>query len=116
MESLPVDSRIAHYEEVRGLLYETMQALPLPGFAGPETRHLVVTVLVRPGLTVLGRHESQWLLGWRYSNHLKGAFDGDLMLVTDQGWVHFPTDWGASEPRMEPCGPTPFRSEARRRA
>jgi hypothetical protein len=101
VEPLPVDPCITHYEDVRNLLYETMQTLPLPDFAGPGTRHLVVTVLVRPGLTVLGRHESQWLLGWRYSNHLKGAFDGDLMLVTEHGWVHFPTSWGDDEPRMQ---------------
>ncbi len=104
---LPVDSRIDQYEEARDLLYETMQGLPLPGFAGPDTRHLVVTVLVRPGLTILGRNESQWLRAWRYSNHLRGAFDGDIVLVTEHGWVHWPSDWGGHEPRMQPADHPP---------
>jgi hypothetical protein len=116
VEPLPVDARIAHYEDVRKLLRETMQRMPLPGFAGPDTRHLVVTVLVRPGLTVMGRHESQWLLGWRYSNHLKGAFDGELFLVTEHGWLHFQTDWGDHEPRMQPRRALSGADQARWRA
>ena len=76
---------------------------------------MVVTVLVRPGLTVLGRHESQWLMAWRYSNHLKGAFHGDIVLVTEHGWAHWPSDCGGLEPRMEQPG-TPTRAGGRRSA
>jgi len=107
VERLPVDCRIEHYMEVRDLLYETMQRLPVPEFAGPDTRHMVVTVLVRPGLTILGRHESQWLMAWRYCNHLKGAFDGDIVLVTEHGWAHWPSECGDLDPRMEPPGRPP---------
>ncbi len=101
VEPLPVDPRIAHTRTSATSSTRRCRFCRCRTSPGPGTRHLLVTVLVRPGLTVLGRHESQWLLGWRYSNHLKGAFDGDLMLVTEHGRVHFPTFWGDDEPRMQ---------------
>jgi hypothetical protein len=99
VEELPVDARIDHYLEVQDLLYETMQTLPVPDWAA-DTRHSVMTVVVRPGLTVLGPHEAAWLSGWRYSNHGRGAFSGDLILVTEHGWADFVTRWGDHHPRM----------------
>jgi hypothetical protein len=100
LSKLPVDSRIDDFLEVQDLLHDTMQLLPVPDFAGPNTRHGVMTVIVRPGLCVFGRHESQWMLGWRYSNHFRGAFTGDLILVTEHGWADFMTNAGGHRPRM----------------
>jgi hypothetical protein len=102
VEQLPVDSRIEHYLQVRDLIHDTMQELPVPDFAGPDTRHGVMTVVVRPGLCVFGRHEQEWFMAWRYSNHGRGAFTSDLMLVTEHGWVDFMTDIGGYGPRMLP--------------
>lgn len=101
LERLPVDSRLEHYEQVRDLLYETMQRLPVPDFAGPNTRHSVLTVVVRPGFTVIGRHEKAWCLGWRYSNHGRGAWDGDLCVVTEHGWYELMSRWAGRSPAMQ---------------
>lgn len=64
VETLPVDCRIEHYAQAADLLYETMQRLPLPNVAGPDTRISVVTVIVRPGFTTPGPHESAWTSAW----------------------------------------------------
>ena len=100
IERLPVDSRLAHHEETSYLLYDTMQRLPVPDFAGPQTRHRVLTLVVRPGLTVLGPYERQWLLAWRYSNHGRGAWDSDLALVTEHGWYEWLSGWAGHQPAM----------------
>jgi hypothetical protein len=73
-------------------------------FGVPDTReclHAVVTVLVRPGLCVMGPNEAVWLKGWRYANHFVRAFDGDLILVTEHGWTDFMTRFAGHAPRME---------------
>ncbi len=101
LERLPVDSRLEHYEQVRDVLYETMQRLLIPDFAGPDTRHSVLTVVVRPGFTVIGRHEQAWCLGWRYSNHGRGAWDGDLAVVTEHGWYELLSRWAGRSPAIQ---------------
>lgn len=100
IEELPIDSRIEHFLQVQDLICDTMQDLLVPDFAGPDTRHGVMTVVVRPGLCVFGRHEQEWFMGWRYSNHGRGAFTSDLILVTEHGWVDFMTDIGGDHPHM----------------
>lgn len=63
--------------------------------------HMVMTVLVRPGRCVIGPNELVWSNGWRYSNHLESLFTGDLMLVTEHGWVDFMSKEAGHEPRMQ---------------
>jgi hypothetical protein len=64
------------------------------------TDHLLMTVIVRPGRTVFGPNESVWFRGWRYANHFEAISTGDLILVTEHGWLDFMTDEAGHEPRM----------------
>jgi hypothetical protein len=80
-------------------LREQVQQLPLPP-SGPETWCSVVTVVARPGFAVFGAQEMPWMYAWRYSNHLRRLFSGDIVLVTDHGWHDFMTGWGGHEPRI----------------
>ena len=73
-------------------------------FGIPDTReclHAFVTVLVRPGRCVIGPNEAVWLNGWRYANHLQRAFSGELVLVTEHGWVAWPSDAAGRAPHMQ---------------
>jgi hypothetical protein len=49
---------------------------------------------------VLGPNEGVWLNGWRYANHCVRLYDGDLFLVTEHGWSHFPSMLAGHQPRM----------------
>jgi len=86
-------------DDLNRQLCAAMDSLPLPDETHP-IEHCVVTVIVRPGFAVFGRRELEWAMGWRYSNHLRSAFTGDLMLVTEHGWHDLMTGWGGHEPRM----------------
>lgn len=99
IDRLPVDACIPHYLAVTKLLSDRVRAMSIPDEPRPP-RHSVMTVIARHGLTVFGDNESQWLLGWRYSNHLCNTFNSDLILVTEHGWHDFSTDWGGHHPRI----------------
>jgi hypothetical protein len=101
IELLPIDCRIEHHPPAADLLYETMQRLPVPDFAGPGTQHSVVTVIVRPGLAEAGPYEAAWTSAWKKSNHLRPAFTGNVLLVTEHGWYDLMSHLGASFPRMQ---------------
>ena len=84
------------------LLCEQAEQFTIPIRRSPDDLwHSMITIVARRGLTVLGRKEAEWLYAWRYSNHLTGAFSGDLILVTEHGWVDFVTHQGGYEPRLE---------------
>jgi hypothetical protein len=100
VEILPIDSRIEHYPQATDVLYEAMQRLPLLDFAGRDVRHSVVTVIVRPGLAVAGPNEAAWTLAWKHSNHLRHAFTGNLLLVTEHGWYDLMSEQDAAVPSM----------------
>ena len=59
-----------------------------------------VTIVVRPGFAVFGPNEGVWCRGWRYANHVQDVYTGELILVTEHGWVDFMTDACGHEPRM----------------
>ena len=65
-----------------------------------NARHLqvVVTVLVRRGFNVCTRIEGDWMMAWRYSNHLTGAFVGDTVVVTEHGWASLDTHAAGRQP------------------
>lgn len=72
------------------------------GLDVPFGEYLLMTVVVRPGRCVLGPNEGVWLNGWRYSNHLTRLVTGDLILVTEHGWVDFARHAAGHEPRLLP--------------
>ncbi|WP_375479085.1 hypothetical protein [uncultured Jatrophihabitans sp.] len=74
--------------------------MPIDTDTWRRPEHAVVTVIARSGLAVFGADERDWLLAWRYSNHLAPVFDGGLVLVTEHGWVDFMSERGASKPSI----------------
>lgn len=46
-----------------------------------------ITVVCRQGHVVDTQQEWQWLNAWRYSNHFRDGFDGDVYVVTPHGWT-----------------------------
>ncbi|MBB2891681.1 hypothetical protein [Flexivirga oryzae] len=90
----PYDSDLA-----RGIAEEIA---PDRGSLGAENggiSHILVTVVCRDGYVVPARREFEWFRAWRYSNHFRGAIDGDVYVVTPHGWT------GALDSRAgyEPC-------------
>lgn len=75
--------------------------LPVPEWRGAPPEHSIMTVVARRGWCLIGREEAQWLIAWRYSNHLLNAFSGELILLTEHGWVDFMSGLGGPEPRLE---------------
>lgn len=55
------------------------------GWSAPDQE--LITVVCRDGAPVITPTDSQFYRGWRYSNHLTMAFDGDVYAVTPTGWV-----------------------------
>lgn len=70
------------------------------GLEVPFGEYLLMTVVVRPGRCILGPNEAVWLNGWRYANHMQRLVTGDLILVTEYGWVDFMTHAAGHEPAM----------------
>jgi hypothetical protein len=96
---LDVPATQASWEPLRDLLYKEMWALPVPPRS--EGFHsIVVTIICRPGYNVWSSIESTWALGWRYSNHNSGAFDEDIIVVTEHGWASLMTGAAGHEPRL----------------
>jgi len=82
------------------LLHDEMQTLPIPPWRR-DLRTIVVTIIGRSGFNVWTSIESTWAMGWRYSNHLTGAFDGEIVVVTEHGWAALFTEVGGGQPALE---------------
>ncbi|HET6625950.1 MAG TPA: hypothetical protein VFG63_06135 [Nocardioidaceae bacterium] len=96
---LQTPALIDNYHEASDEIYDVMQTFPIPERpARPD--HSVVTVLVRPGLCVFGPNEGAWMDASKYSNHLRNAFNGGPILVTEHGWCDFMTDTAGLSPAM----------------
>jgi len=89
---------IDEWQEARDELHDRIQAWSVPDTHRPQ--QAAVLVVVRPGLCVMGPNEAQWFLAWRYVNHLRSLFSGDLILVTEHGWTDFMTNLGGYAPTM----------------
>jgi len=99
VEQLRTPALIDDWEEASEEIYEQMQRFDIADWSRrPE--HAGVTVVVRDGLCVLGPNEGRWHQAWRYSNHLRNAFDGGLILVTAHGWVDVLSDTAGVSPAM----------------
>lgn len=73
-----------------------------------ETRgvphHSGVLVVIRRGLCVLGPNEGEWCRAWRYVNHFKSLFNGNLILVTEHGWIDQLSNRADRSPALSWCG------------
>ena len=84
-------------------LSEEMRAAA-ESFGIPDTQeclHCILTILVRPGRCLIGPNEAVWLNAWRYANHFQRTFSGELVLVTQHGWVAWPHYEAARTPCMQ---------------
>lgn len=70
------------------------------GWHRRSPEHLLMTVVAWPGRFILGPNEGVWFRGWRYSNHAESLHTGDLMLVTEHGWVDFMSHAGGQRPHL----------------
>jgi hypothetical protein len=93
-------------DELEELLAAEARRMPVPvrGFGAP--RHSIMTIVARRGFAVISASDAKWLPAWLYSNHLVDAFSGDVIVVTEHGWVDFTTGWGGHEPcvALNPMG------------
>ena len=75
--------------------------LPHSGREGHGITHVLVTVVCRQGRVTGTEHEGAWLMAWRCSNHLRGAFQGDVYVVTPHGWGGYLDHRAGYEPCLE---------------
>lgn len=64
----------------------------------------LITVVCRDGEAVITPAETQFHWGWRYSNHLTSAFDGEVYAITPQGWASLYGQLSGSTPAL-PAAP-----------
>jgi hypothetical protein len=84
------------------LLADCAQRLRVPRRrAGYSQWYSIMTIVARRGFAVFGPDEGEWLNAWLFSNHLSGAFSGELTLVTEHGWADHSTGWGGPEPHLQ---------------
>lgn len=73
------------------------------GWSAPTSE--LLTVVCRDGEAAITPVESQFFLGWRYSNHLTSALDGDVYVVTPQGWASLFGEWSGDLPALPTSAP-----------
>jgi hypothetical protein len=99
VDQLPIPALLDDDDDISAHLRTAAEACGI-GWSGRGPDHMAVTIIVRPGYAVFGPNEGVWCKGWRYSNHFQSLHTGELMLVTEHGWVDFMTDFAGLEPRM----------------
>ena len=67
---------------------------------GHGMTHVLVTIVCREGRVVFTHHEHTWFRAWRYANHFRAAFDGDVYVVTPHGWGGVLDQRAGFEPRV----------------
>ncbi|MEQ7123550.1 hypothetical protein ABN034_03410 [Actinopolymorpha sp. B11F2] len=65
---------------------DTAERLFGPRVSVGPPRHSFLTVIVRSGPLEITAADRRWLEGWRQSGHDVPAFDGHVILLTEQGW------------------------------
>lgn len=95
------DKAIQELSEVlRAVALDSVPARTWDGVRhGPITGELI-TVVCRHGHATITPTETQYFLGWRYSNHLTAAFHGDVFVVTPAGWANILGDWCGKSPAL----------------
>ncbi|AKU15023.1 hypothetical protein VV02_02705 [Luteipulveratus mongoliensis] len=59
-----------------------------------------ITVVCREGRAIDSRDEWTCIRDWRYSNHLRDGFDGDVYVVTPHGWAGLMDRRAGHHPRL----------------
>ena len=96
----PPDGRDAS-ELVRGLAEQLVPERWASGRDGHGITHVLVTVVCRQGRVIGTECESAWLMAWRRSNPLRGAFNGDVYVVTPHGWGDYLDHRAGYEPCLD---------------
>ncbi len=60
----------------------------------------LVTVVCRGGTPEITATEAQFFWGWRFSNHLTEALDGDVYVVTPHGWANLSPEFSGASPAL----------------
>jgi hypothetical protein len=98
VDSLTTSAVITEWETARDEMYDVISSWSVPDTVPPT--HSAVLVVVRRGLCVFGPHEKYWHLAWRYINHCRPMYSGNVILVTEHGWVDFMTEAADVEPAL----------------
>ena len=64
-----------------------------------------VTVVFRDGRVIDTDAEWRWVYAWRYANHFRDGFDGDVYVVTPHGWTGIMDRRAGLEPAVAPRTP-----------
>ena len=48
----------------------------------------------------MGPNEGVWCRAWRYINHHRALYSGEIILVTEHGWSDFMTRFGGTTPAL----------------
>ncbi len=99
VRELSTPALIEDYHEASDEIRDVVGRLGIPDSRRP-IQHMLVTVLVRPGLCVFGPNEGRWMSAWRYSHHFADAFDSEVIVVTEHGWADFMTDFAGHSPAI----------------
>ena len=59
--------------------------LDRPGWEVPDS--VLITLVCRTGRVVTTAREMQWARAWLYSNHFMSSFNGEVYIVTPDGWA-----------------------------
>ncbi|MCU1538039.1 MAG: hypothetical protein JWP82_2390 [Humibacillus sp.] len=98
IDRLGTPAEIFEYDAACEEMREVVDSWPVPDVRPP--RHASVLVVVRPGWCVFGPNEMQWCLASRYLNPLASIYTGDVVLVTEHGWLDLMTHFAGPEPAM----------------
>lgn len=102
--TLDADSDFSDEEILRltGALCAVAQAsVPLRTRTGNRWSSIageLVTVVCREGEAEITPAEAQYFWGWRYSDHGTVALNGDVYVVTPQGWATLGGEWCGARP------------------
>ncbi len=99
VERLDSPAVLDEWSAARDEMRDRIQAWPIPDVVPPT--HAGVLVVVRRGLCVFGANEGHWSNAWRYVNHLRRLYSGDLVLVTEHGWLDLMTQLAGHSPALE---------------
>jgi len=101
IELLDLDAEQDGYDGIEDELRRVVCSWGIPD-EWPITRS-VMTIVSRHGRTVIGAAELAWSRAWRYTHHGRSCFDGDLVVVTEHGWLDLMTEWGGATPALTPA-------------